>query len=147
MSVARMLRLLALTLTASASLAAQGSQTADTPNAQTTPLVTGARVERPLSAGEQSRMPDADTVQLVDLPDFRALLRDVGFSVVWQRQCTGPHQRTATALLESFGRDYVQIAGEIGRRALADLIAAHQLWSDWLRSGRVRKYAMVAVSQ
>ena len=29
-------------------------------------------------------------------------------------------------------------------RALEELLAAHRLWSDWLRDGRVRKLAFVA---
>ena len=37
-----------------------------------------------------------------------------------------------------------QIARQIGKEATAELITAHQLWSDWLGSGRVRKFAMVA---
>ena len=37
-----------------------------------------------------------------------------------------------------------QITAQIGHRALGELLAAHRLWSDWLRSGRVRKIAIVA---
>ena len=33
---------------------------------------------------------------------------------------------------------------QIGDQALEELLRAHQLWSDWLRSGRVRKIALVA---
>jgi hypothetical protein len=33
---------------------------------------------------------------------------------------------------------------QIGRRALEDLLAAHRLWSDSLRTGQVRKIAFVA---
>ena len=33
------------------------------------------------------------------------------------------------------------------REATAELITAHQLWSDWLGSGRVRRIAMVAEKQ
>ena len=31
--------------------------------------------------------------------------------------------------------------------ATAELITAHQLWSDWLGSGRARKFAMIAEKQ
>ena len=27
---------------------------------------------------------------------------------------------------------------------MSELLAAHQLWSDWLAAGRVRKFALVA---
>ena len=37
-----------------------------------------------------------------------------------------------------------QLAGEL---PTAELITAHQLWNDWLGSGRVRKFAMVAEKQ
>jgi hypothetical protein len=53
----------------------------------------------------------------------------------------------ATALLRCYRADSPQIAGQIGTRATAELITAHQLWSDWLGSGRVRKFAMVAEKQ
>ena len=36
------------------------------------------------------------------------------------------------------------IASALGDRAVDDLLAAHRLWSDWLRTGRVRKFAVVA---
>ncbi len=36
------------------------------------------------------------------------------------------------------------IAAQIGHQALQDLLAAHRLWSEWLRDGRVRKLALVA---
>ena len=36
---------------------------------------------------------------------------------------------------------------QLGTRATADLITSHRLWSDWLGSGRVRKFAMVAEKQ
>ncbi len=38
----------------------------------------------------------------------------------------------------------IDIAAQIGRRALEELLVAHRLWSDWLRTGRVRKIAFVA---
>jgi hypothetical protein len=50
-------------------------------------------------------------------------------------------------LLRCYRADSAQIAGQIGEQATAELITAHQLWSDWLGSGRVRKFAMVAKKQ
>ena len=46
--------------------------------------------------------------------------------------------------VEPFAADATDIAAQIGRRALDELLAAHRLWSDWLGSGRVRKLALVA---
>ena len=50
----------------------------------------------------------------------------------------------ADALIDAFAADATDIAAQIGRRALDELLAAHRLWSDWLRDGRVRKFAFVA---
>jgi hypothetical protein len=47
-------------------------------------------------------------------------------------------------LRNAFAADATAIAGQIGRGALEDLLAAHRLWSDWLQKGRVRKFAFVA---
>jgi hypothetical protein len=50
----------------------------------------------------------------------------------------------AESLTEAFAADSVDIAAQIGAKALEELLSAHRLWSDWLRSGRVRKIALVA---
>jgi SAM-dependent methyltransferase len=99
---------------------------------------------RPLTPKEQAQMPDADTVWLIGLTEMTALLAEVGLTVTWQQQCTASHRATARALLQSFRTHSVAIARKIGAPALDELIAAHQLWSDWLGSGRVRKFALVA---
>jgi SAM-dependent methyltransferase len=98
----------------------------------------------PLTPGERARMPDADTVWLIELAEMTSLLREVGLTVTWQEECSAAHHATATALLQSFRADASDIAREIGPLALTELIAAHELWSDWLGSGRVRKFALVA---
>jgi hypothetical protein len=49
----------------------------------------------------------------------------------------------ADSLLNAFAADATDIARQIGRRALEELLAAHRLWSDWLQEGRVRKIAFV----
>lgn len=98
----------------------------------------------PLTSTERTRMPDADTVWLIGLSKLSALLDEVGFALSWQQQCTASHQATANALLQSFRTHSAEIAGQLGRRALAELMSSHELWSEWLGSGRVRKFAMVA---
>ena len=98
----------------------------------------------PLTSQERAVMPDADTVWLVGLRDMTVLLEGVGLIVIWQQQCTASHQAMASALLQSFRTHSVEIARQIGTQALDELILAHRLWSDWLSSGRVRKFAVVA---
>jgi SAM-dependent methyltransferase len=98
---------------------------------------------RQLTRRERVGMPDADTVWLIELAELTAMLREAGLTVTWQQECTASHQATATALLGSFRADSSQIARQIGTRALTELISAHQLWCDWLGSGRVRKFALV----
>jgi hypothetical protein len=68
----------------------------------------------------------------------------VGLVVDWQEDHTESHAATAESLTEGFASDAVDIAAEIGDQALEELLRAHQLWSDWMRSGRVRKIALVA---
>jgi SAM-dependent methyltransferase len=99
---------------------------------------------RPLTRHEQSRMPAADTVWPVDLATLTDLLRNAGLSVTWQQEHSPAHHAIATALLRCYRANSTQIADQIGEQATAELITAHQRWSDWLGSGRVRKFAMVA---
>jgi ubiquinone/menaquinone biosynthesis C-methylase UbiE len=98
----------------------------------------------PLSSREQARMPDADTVWLIDLAEMRLLLREVGLTVTWQEQWSASHHAIARALLQWFRTDASDIAQQIGPLALTELLAAHELWDDWLGGGRVRKFALVA---
>lgn len=98
----------------------------------------------PLTEAERERMPDADTVWLVPIEEMLASLDRAGLVVRWQEDCTQSHAATAESLSEAFATDAAAIAAEIGDRALEELLAAHRLWSDWLRTGRVRKIALVA---
>jgi SAM-dependent methyltransferase len=102
---------------------------------------------RPLTSQEKARMPGADTVCLIELAELTGVLREAGLTVIWQREYSSSHHAIATALLHCYRADSPQIAGQIGTQATAELITAHQLWSDWLGSGRVRKFAMVARKQ
>jgi SAM-dependent methyltransferase len=99
---------------------------------------------RPLTRQERSRMPAADTVWPVELAELTDVLRRAGLAVTWRQEYSSAHHAVATALLRCYRADSAQIAGQIGARATAGLITSHQLWSDWLGSGRVRKFAMVA---
>jgi SAM-dependent methyltransferase len=98
----------------------------------------------PLTEAERERMPDADTVWLTPLQEMRSCLQRAGLVVRWQDDCSRSHRGVADSLIEAFAADATDIAAQIGRRALEELLAAHRLWSDWLREGRVRKIAFVA---
>ncbi len=98
----------------------------------------------PLSDAERGRMPDADTVWLTPMDEMHALLEQAGLAVRWQTECSEAHRAVADALIAAFTADAADIAAQIGQQALDELVAGHRLWSEWLRSGRARKFAMVA---
>ena len=98
----------------------------------------------PLTQAERGGMPDADTVWLTPLPELLTYLERVGLVARWHEDCSGSHRAVADSLINAFAADATDIAAQIGRRALEELLAAHRLWSDWLREGRVRKIACVA---
>jgi SAM-dependent methyltransferase len=97
----------------------------------------------PLTSAERARMPDADTVWLTPLEEILACLDQVGLVISWQQDCTESHRAVADSLIDAFAGDADEISAQIGRRALEELLAAHRLWSEWLRDGRVRKLAFV----
>jgi SAM-dependent methyltransferase len=99
---------------------------------------------QPLTEAERASMPDADTVWLTLLPDMLSCLEGVGLQVRWQDECTQSHRVMVDSLISAFEADAPDIAAQVGRRALDELLAAHRLWSDWLRAGRVRKFALTA---
>lgn len=99
---------------------------------------------QPLTEGERQALPDSDTVWLTPLDSMREMLRDCGFSLVWTQDYSREHKEQVFKLLEAFEAEAKAIEAQVGRQALADLIGAHRLWADWLTSGRVRKFALVA---
>lgn len=101
----------------------------------------------PLTEAERKRMPDADTVWLTPLDDMLTCLERVGLVVSWQEDCSRSHRGVAESLINAFASDATGIAAQIGRQALDELLVAHRLWSEWLRTGRVRKIALVAEKQ
>jgi SAM-dependent methyltransferase len=98
----------------------------------------------PLTEAERESMPDADTVWLTPLQEMLTHLERVGLVVRWRDDCTRSHRAVADSLNDAFAADAADISGQIGPRALEELLAAHRLWSSWLREGRVRKFAFVA---
>ena len=99
---------------------------------------------RPLTQQERALMPGADTVWLIELAELTGILRAAGLTVIWRQEYSSSHHAIATALHHCYRAESAQIADQIGTQATAELITAHRLWSDWLGSGRVRKFAMVA---
>jgi len=98
----------------------------------------------PLSESEQALMPAADTVWLTPLEEMHSLLERSGLAVRWEEEWSESHREVAAGLAGAYAADSEAIARRIGRRRLDDLLTAHQLWSEWLATGRVRKFALVA---
>ena len=98
----------------------------------------------PLTRAERAAMPDADTVWLITLDALTASLERTGLAVTWQEDHSHAHRAMAQALADAFAADAENIAAQIGRRALDELLAAHGLWIEWLGEARVRKLALVA---
>jgi SAM-dependent methyltransferase len=102
---------------------------------------------QPLTEEERAAMPDADTVWLTPIDEMTASLERAGLVVTWREDHSLAHRLQAQALTEAFAADAEGIAAQVGVRALDDLLAAHRLWIDWLGTGRVRKFALVAESR
>jgi SAM-dependent methyltransferase len=103
-------------------------------------------VGEPLTEAEQESMPDADTVWLVDREGLAAGLDRAGLRVRWMQDVSDAHRARAAALTSAYAGDQAAIASLIGGRATDELLRAHRLWSEWLRTGRVRKFALVATT-
>jgi SAM-dependent methyltransferase len=98
----------------------------------------------PLTEPERAQMPAADTVWLTPLDELHTLLARAGLAVGWEEDWSGSHRAVAESLTEAYAADATAIASRIGRRRLDELLAAHRQWSEWLGTGRVRKFALVA---
>jgi SAM-dependent methyltransferase len=98
----------------------------------------------PLTTAERAAMPDADTVWLTPLDEMAASLEQAGLVVTWLQDHSRAHRAMAQGLAGAFAADAADIAAQVGRRALEELLAAHRLWVEWLDEGRVRKLALVA---
>jgi SAM-dependent methyltransferase len=103
-------------------------------------LEEGAR----LTAAERAAMPHADSVWPAPLSEIIMSLERAGLTVTWEEDHSAAHRATAQALADAFAADAADIAAQLGRRALDDLLAAHRLWVEWLGAGRIRKLAVVA---
>jgi SAM-dependent methyltransferase len=99
---------------------------------------------QPLTESEREQMPDADTVWLTPIDEMLGHLERAGLTVRWQEEQSQSHVAVAESLSAAFTKDRTGIEAQIGSAALDELLAAHRLWSDWLRDGRARKFALVA---
>jgi hypothetical protein len=89
-------------------------------------------------------MPDAGTVWLTPLDEMLDHIERAGLTLRRQEEQSDSHRAVADSLIDAFTADRASIEAQIGRQALDELITGHRLWSDWLRDGRVRKFALVA---
>jgi sarcosine/dimethylglycine N-methyltransferase len=99
----------------------------------------------PLTDSEREAMPDADTVWPTPLTELVGRLSGTGLEVSWIRECSRSHRLVVEALIAAFLSERSTIEAELGDGALDDLLAAHRLWQGWLATGRIRKFAIVAV--
>jgi hypothetical protein len=102
-------------------------------------LVSGGRFAFTLEEGvalsepERAVMPDAHTVWLTPLDEMHALLAQAGLRIRWQEKWSESHRSTAVAPADAHTAE-----------ELDALVSAHRLGADWLATGPVRKFAVVA---
>ncbi|MCS5720210.1 methyltransferase domain-containing protein [Herbiconiux sp. CPCC 205763] len=98
----------------------------------------------PLTPAESAVMPAAETVWPVPLAEFTKTLADVGLSTVSIQDDTATQLQVVTALLAQFTAHRDRIAAALGTSFTDGLLESHRLWRDWMSSGRIRKFALVA---
>jgi SAM-dependent methyltransferase len=99
---------------------------------------------KPLTDAERESIPNPDTVWLVPLPEMLSGLERVGLHVRWQDEVSRSHWDVVDSLADAFAAVAPDITASLGRRAVDELLVAHGRWREWLRDGRVRKFAFVA---
>ena len=98
----------------------------------------------PLTDVERHQMPNSHTVWPIPLSDLLSGLQAVGLRVRWQVDVSRSHEATVGALVEAYAAAVARPEGASVPDPLVQLLASHRLWSEWLRAGRVRKFAFVA---
>ena len=98
---------------------------------------------QPLTDTERASIPHPDTVWPVPLPEMLSSLARVGLHVRWQDDVSRSHWDVVDSLADAFAADSSDITASLGRHALDELLVTHRRWSEWLRAGRVRKFAFV----
>ena len=98
---------------------------------------------QPLTDAERASIPHPDTVWPAPLPEMLSSLERVGLHVRWQDEVSRSHWGVVDSLADAFAADSSDITASLGRRALDELLVTHRRWREWLRNGRVRKFAFV----
>lgn len=102
---------------------------------------------QPLTEQERAVMPAADTVWPIPLPRLHELLERAGFDVTWQWDRSEVHHEVVDALVTGFAHHGPLITAQGEHDRLGRLLTSHDLWEDWLRTGRIRKFAIVATAR
>lgn len=97
-----------------------------------------------LTAAERASMPASDTVWPIPLEELLADLRSVGMRVRSLIELSDAHLETVDALVRAYAAADAEIAAVGGTGTLEHLLTSHRLWSTWLRTGRIRKFGLVA---
>lgn len=97
-----------------------------------------------LTTAEHAAMPQSDTVWPVPLPELQSLLTQAGFVIRWSRDDSRSQLGTVERLLDAYTTNRARIAAALGEHFIDDLVTSHRLWRDWIRTGRIRKFALVA---
>jgi len=98
----------------------------------------------PLTASERAAMPASDTVWPVALPQLVSDLDAAGMQVTSVSACTASHLATVDGLLGAYRAFAPAISAVAGEEFADDLLRSHALWRTWLRTRRIRKFAVVA---
>lgn len=97
-----------------------------------------------LDEAERAAMPRSETVWPVPLGEFTALLAAAGLTVTWVRDDSAQHVRVVDGLLAAFVANRSALTARLGDEAMTELMVTHTLWSRWIGTGRIRKFAVVA---
>ncbi len=96
----------------------------------------------PLSPAERTLMPDAETVWLTPVDSLLTELRAAGLRARYVCETTDAHARAVARLLHAYAA--VPTEAPDAAEAATHLLRGHRLWWQWMRSGRVRTFAVVA---
>lgn len=99
----------------------------------------------PLTDAERAVMPQADTVWPIPWSDLVSLLGRAGLRVTSRVDNSRSHLRVVERLVEELTARRAPVVAQVGAEVIDELLAGHRLWASWLRAGRIRKIALVAL--
>ena len=97
----------------------------------------------PLTESERIQMPAADTVWLIRLDEMRSLLERAGLAVRWEADWSESHREVAAALADAYAANSTRSPPRPPRR-WTSCRSPTGSGAEWLATGRVRKFAVVA---